>query len=128
MKQYENDIERYLYELERLLPGDRKEKVRFLERMQENIAQYEAEATVQVDYDRLVTYFGSPASIAKDYAATWEAEQRETTVTSTYRISKEVIVFWICMAVLLICIIWLLCHFSISFSRCANNYGVTMNA
>lgn len=127
MEQYENDVERYLAEIGQLLPGSETEKERFLERIDESIMQYEAEANVEADYNGLVRYFGPPETIAKAYAYAWEGELTDMQTAVAVHSSWKTVVFWICVILLLACVAWFSYDILRALFAHAADYGVTAN-
>lgn len=111
MKRYENDVERYLDEIRRLLPVSKEKKEFFLENFAEDIACHEDEVGGEMDYEGLVTYFGTPATIAKDYASAWADELTDTNAVTASRSTWKKIVFLLCAVLLLVLIICMIYGF-----------------
>lgn len=127
MRQHEADVERYLDEIRQLLPTSKEKKEQFLARYAVEIALHEEETGIQSDYSGLVSYFGTPDKIVKDYAYAWEGELPSAKTTTASRIPWKTIVFWICAALLLLCIVWLAYDFVDMFFTYGTDYKAMLH-
>lgn len=97
----ELQIRRYLWDVSRELPGNRKQKKKILSRVENSVREFASEQP-NADYAAIVKWFGSPEKIAESYVA--EMDTRE--VITGLRFGEKV--FHITAAsALIIVILWL---------------------
>lgn len=104
MTQSQKAVKQYLRKLSRELAVPKKMKRQFLNHFKEELDGYIMEKGMEVDYERLKAYFGSPAMVAQDYAVAWETEFGATAMQNKY---LQNIVRGICVMVLIVCFILL---------------------
>ncbi len=102
MTQLQKDIKRYLKEVDKSLFGSRKDREKFLAQYEKSIYENMKETRREYDYEQLVLYFGSPATIAANYAYAFEPE-----VNDAKRKNKKKLrmVSFICTLVMIVCFI-----------------------
>lgn len=105
MTQIEKDIKRYIQEIEKLLFGSRKDKQKFLAEYEKSIYENMEETRREYDYEQLVLYFGSPATVATNYACAFEPELN---VAKRQNKRKKYIVSLICIFIMITCLILVL--------------------
>lgn len=101
MTQLQRDIKRYLKEVDKLLFGSHKNRKKFLIEYEKSIYENMEETRREYDYEQLVLYFGSPATVATNYACAFEPELN---VAKRQNKKKKYIVTVFCAIVVIICL------------------------
>lgn len=101
MTQLQKDIKRYIKEIDKLLFGSRKDRQKFLAKYEKSIYENMKETRREYTYEQLVLHFGTPATIAANYACAFEPEVKELKKRDK---KKKNIVNLICALVMIVCL------------------------
>lgn len=119
MVQSEKDMKQYIHEIEKLLLGSRKDKLKFLAAYERSIRGNMEETEQEYDYGQLVQRFGPPAMVAENYAYAFEAKANAIEKKNK---KKRIIVSVICAVLIIVSLLLLLYILQGSASYYLGNY------